>query len=136
MTLQEQYYELSHYTLAHHDKLFIHQHIVDAQAAQTADVDIEPIAIVYALVGLYLAVEKNYTGRQVQQAHQELSKDKTNLPRIMLPEKRGDITVLTVLDVPPGPERDDMIKRWCASVWEAYADVGDAIRKYCDENLK
>ena len=37
MTLQEQYNELSYYTLLHGDPSFIHQHIVDAYIAQTAD---------------------------------------------------------------------------------------------------
>ena len=137
MTLEEGYFELCHYTLTHGDRQrFVHQHLVDAHTAQTADAGTKPIAVVYALAGLYLTVEKNYTGLQVQQAHQTLSKNKTNLPRIALPDKRGDITVLTVLDIPPGPERDEMIRRWCASVWGAYAHAGDTIRRYCDENLR
>ncbi len=70
MTLQEQYYELSFYTLAHPDKDFIHQHIVDAYAAQTASEKTKPITIYFSLAGLYLFIEKDYTGRQVQKAHQ------------------------------------------------------------------
>ncbi len=135
--MSEQYHELAFYTLAHPDNLyFIHQHIVDAQTAQTADVNTKPIAIVYALVGLYLMIEKNYTGRQVQQAHLQLSKNKKNLPSISLPEKRGEITVQEVLKAPPGPERDAAIRNWCVSVWQAYANIRQIIIGYCDENLQ
>ncbi|SHG39502.1 hypothetical protein SAMN04488109_0035 [Chryseolinea serpens] len=135
--MSEQYHELSLCTLAHPDKFyFIHQHIVDAQTAQTADANTKPIAIVYALAGLYLMIEKNYTGRQVQQAHLQLSKNKKNLPSISLPEKRGEITAQEILKAPPGPQRDAAIKGWCLSVWDAYENVRDAIITYCDENLK
>ncbi|MGB4837418.1 MAG: hypothetical protein WBP08_00365 [Saprospiraceae bacterium] len=55
----EEFYELSYYTLGHKDMgYFIHQHIVDAYQAQTADKDTKPIAITFALVGLYLYLEK------------------------------------------------------------------------------
>jgi hypothetical protein len=136
MTASEQYHELSFYTLAHPDNLyFIHQHIVDAQTAQTADAHTKPIAIVYALVGLYLMIEKNYTGRQVQLAHMQLSKNKKDLPPIPLPEKRGEITVQEVLKATAGSERDTAIKNWCISVWQAYVDTREIIIKYCVENL-
>lgn len=137
MNASEPYHELSFYTLAHPDNLyFIHQHIVDAQTAQSADVNTKPIGIVFALVGLYLTIEKDYTGRQVQQAHLELAKNKRNLPHISLPENRGEMTVLEVLKAAPGPERDEAIRSWCVSVWRAYENVRDVIIEYCGENLK
>jgi hypothetical protein len=137
MNSSESYHELSFYTLAHpNPQYFIHQHIVDAQTAQTADAHTKPIAIVYALVGLYLMLEKNYTGRQVQQAHVQLSKNKTNLPPITLPEKRGDMTIQEVLKAPPGLERDAAIRNWCVAVWDAYGDTKNIIGGYCDGCLK
>ena len=45
---------------------FILQHVVDAFAVQTATADTKPIAIVFGLVGLYLHVEKQFSGKQVQ----------------------------------------------------------------------
>ncbi len=65
-TAQASYNELSYYTLALRDPAFIHQHIVDAFAAQTADEHTRPIKLTFALAGLYLHVEKGFTGRQVQ----------------------------------------------------------------------
>ncbi|HEX6716913.1 MAG TPA: DUF5946 family protein, partial [Pyrinomonadaceae bacterium] len=67
--LQEKFYELSYYTLAHQEPAFIHQHIVDAFTAQTADQNTKPIAVAFALIGLCLYLEKNCTGKQVQLAH-------------------------------------------------------------------
>lgn len=136
MIFTEAYNELSFYTLSHPDKdYFIHQHIVDAQTAQTADVNAKNISVVFALAGLYLAIEKNYTGKQVQEAHMQLAKNKNSLPRIDLPLKRGDITAEDVLHAAPGQERDDRIMQWCASVWEGYKHLQNAIAQYTIENL-
>ena len=55
---------------------FILQHVVDAYGAQTASSDGKPIGIVFALVGLYLHVERAFSGRQVQKAHMELGRRK------------------------------------------------------------
>src|SRR5215472_16967519 len=43
---------------------FILQHVVDAFAVQTADRNSKPISVVFGLVGLYLRVEKQFSGRQ------------------------------------------------------------------------
>jgi hypothetical protein len=121
--LQENFYELSYYTLAHPDPAFIHQHIVDAFIAQTADQDSKPIAVAFALIGLYLYLEKNYTGKQVQLAHMALARRKREWPRFDLPQARGEITVTDVLSEPAGPTRDARIRDWCASVWQAYSET-------------
>jgi hypothetical protein len=39
---QEAFYELCYYTIAHFDPIFIHQYVVDAFAAQTADKKTKP----------------------------------------------------------------------------------------------
>lgn len=124
---QEQYYELCYYTLAHPSRAFIHQHIVDAYTAQTATANTKPIAISFALIGLYLYIEKKLTSRQVQQAHIHLTKKKKEWPAFKLPKQRGDITVSDVLNIMPGEMRDAMIHRWCASVWQAYSDSHEQV---------
>lgn len=124
---EEQYYELSYYTLAHSDKRFIHQHIVDAYAAQTANEQTKLIKLFFALAGLYLYLEKNYTGKEVQQAHVQMTEKPKIFPTFGLPENKGEITVVNVLDAPAGSERDDMIHQWCQSVWAAYSDQHDLI---------
>jgi hypothetical protein len=119
---QDLYNELAFYTLALGDPAFIHQNIVDAFAAQHADETSKPISVVFALVGLYLHVEKNLTGRRVQLAHMQLAKRRKQWVRPMMPQERGAIGIADVLAVDPGPERDATIRRWCKSAWEPWRD--------------
>jgi len=119
---QEAFNELSYYTLSHADPAFIHQYIVDAYAAQHADEKSKPIKIAFALIGLYLHIEKHYSGKEVQKAHMRLAKKKKQWPLFDLPANRGNIGVYNVLGTEPGPPRDRAIKEWSASVWEAWSE--------------
>ena len=121
-TDQETRNNLFYYTLAHGDPAFIHQHAVDAIAAQSATSHDSVIKIIFALVGLYLHVEKHYTGREVQRVHMKLGRSKRSWPVCILPSDRGSITVDDVMAASAGAERDEMIDRWCASVWEAFSE--------------
>ena len=56
------YFELACWTLVQQDVRFIHQHAVDAYEAQHAGGRTRPITVVFGLIGLYLALEKGYTG--------------------------------------------------------------------------
>ncbi|MFZ6000296.1 MAG: DUF5946 family protein [Bacteroidota bacterium] len=119
----EQFSELTFYTLSHPDKdYFIHQHVVDAFHAQTANQHTKPIQLTFALVGLYLFLEKDYSGRQVQEAHAKIASEKISWPQQPLPIERGVVTAGDVLNAAAGSERDEIIKQWCASVWHAYAE--------------
>jgi hypothetical protein len=136
--LKEKFYELSYYTLAHPDPAFIHQHIVDAFIAQTAGPDTKPIGVAFALIGLCLYLEKNFTGKQVQLAHMALGRRKREWPKFDLPEVRGEITIADVLNEPAGPQRDAKIREWCASVWQAYSEsrqkVLDLLSKFLPDS--
>jgi hypothetical protein len=129
---QDLYHELAYYTLAHQDPSFIHQNVVDAYAAQHADETSKPILVVFALIGLYLHLEKNYTGKQVQRAHMQLAKNRKQWVRPALPRERGAVAIADVLAAAPGEARDAMIRLWCASVWEAWkesrAQIVDLVR--------
>jgi hypothetical protein len=124
---QDAYHELCAYTLTHGDSSFIHQHVVDAWAAQSADRDSKPISVAFALAGLYLHVEKAFSGRQVQEAHMRLARRKSVWPRFELPADRGRVTARDVIARAAGPERDRAIDRWCASVWKAYSPQREAV---------
>jgi|SRR5579863_7055526 len=100
---------------------FILQHVVDAFAVQTFNNDSKSIALVFGLLGLYLHLEKQFSGRQVQRVHMQLGRAKREWPPIHLPQDRGAITVSDVLAASPGPERDQAIKNWCSSVWNAFS---------------
>lgn len=132
---QDLYNQLSYYTLSHKDPSSIHQHIVDAYTAQTADKNTKPIAITFALAGLYLYIEKNFTGKQVQDMHKRMGKNKRNWPLFDLPKERGSITVKEVLTIPSGQARDEMIREWCVSVWNAYANSHQKVSKLLAEYL-
>jgi hypothetical protein len=132
-TDQERFDELCYYTLAHGDSSFIHQHVVDAFAAQTISEFDKPIKLTFSLVGLYLHVEKLLTGKQVQEAHMRLARTKQTWPTFVIPATRGSITVDEVVDAAPGPERDQMIHRWCESVWAAYCGNRDLVIKLLNE---
>jgi len=119
---QEMFYKLSCYTQTHPDPSFIHQYAVDAFAAQYAEGNTKPITLAFALIGLYLYIEKGFTGREVQIAHVKLAKHRKEWPEFDLPAFRGDITLYDVLNAPRGPERDEMIHKWCVSVWDTYSD--------------
>ena len=116
------YEELSYYSLSHKDPTFIHQHVVDAYAAQTASDKDKPIRLTFALVGLFLHVERQLNGKQVQEVHMKLGREKQPWPVFELPRFRGQVRVGDVLAVPAGPERDEMIHRWSISVWDAFRE--------------
>jgi hypothetical protein len=98
---------------------FILQHVVDAFAVQTANEHSKPIGVVFGLVGLYLRVEKQFSGRQVQRVHMELGRRKRVWPVVRLPAERGGMTVVEVLAANAGSERDRAIDDWCESVWNS-----------------
>lgn len=133
-TEQAVYDELCYYTLAHSDASFIHQHVVDASAAQTANENTKPIKLTFALVGLYLHIEKQFNGRQVQLAHMKLAQVKQEWPTFSLPKNRGAVTVSNVMASPAGPERDEMIHQWCVSVWDAFCENREVISKLLIKN--
>jgi len=121
-SLQHAYDELQYYTLSRGDPGFIHQHVVDAWAAQHADEHTKPIGLAFALIGLYLRIERGFSGRQVQKVHMKLAQCKRNWPSFALPRDRGSITPIHVMSAQPGPERDQAIDAWCASVWSAFSE--------------
>lgn len=135
MTTDDLYNQLALYTLAHPDPSFIHQHVVDAYTAQNADDSTKPIALVFALIGLYLHVEKGHTGKQVQRVHIQLTNSSKTWPKLPLPAHRGDIQIEHVLAADPGPARDAMIERWCASVWKAFVASRPAIAAIARRHL-
>jgi len=123
MSPQEAYDQLALYTLSKRDPEFIHQYIVDTFMAQNATDATKPIGLYFALIGLFLHLEKNYSGREVQLAHMKLGKLKKVWPRFKIPEFRGNITVFDVLKKSEGSERNRMINEWARDVWAAWQSV-------------
>jgi len=133
MTREQAYQELCFYTLAHDDPAFVHQHVVDAYAAQSADVHAKPIKLAFALIGLYLHLERGFTGKEVQHAHMRLAAQRKDWPTFPLPHDRGELSAIDVLTHPPGSARDAAIDAWSACVWQTHRDshaaVADLLRR-------
>jgi hypothetical protein len=127
--------ELTYYTLAHGDSAFIHQHVVDAYGAQHLRQSTSAIGAAFALAGLYLAVDRSFTGRQVQKMHVLMARASKQWPRFDPPKDVGPVTVDDVLAAEPGPPRDEAIMRWCASVWTAWSAEHDRVREMVDRFL-
>jgi hypothetical protein len=127
LTEQNSYDELRCYTLNHKSPAFIHQHVVDAFTAQRADENTKPIAITFALIGLYLHVEKQFSGKQVQRVHMDLAQHKQRWPTFALPDSRGPVSVVQVMAAAEGLERDQLIHEWCVSVWQAYRESRESV---------
>ncbi len=132
---QDLYDELSLYTLSHSDSSFIHQYIVDAYAAQHAGENTKPITLAFALMGLYLHIEKSYSGKEIQNAHMQMGKTKKEWPTFDFPRHRGDVTVLDVLETKSGIDRDQMINEWSDSVWQSWIENHEEVADWLQSEL-
>jgi hypothetical protein len=85
------------------------------------------------LLGLYLHVERGWTGRDVQRAHMRLARPqgrgpgRKEWPRFTAPEERGSVTAADVMTAAES-ERRAAIDRWCRSVWDAWQESHAEIR--------
>jgi hypothetical protein len=129
------YCELSAYTITRDRTSFIHQHAVDAYAAQHAINSRTNIATSFALIGLYLAVERGFSGLQVQRAHMRIARSRKQWPEFTHSPVRAALNVLDVLRSEPGPIRDAAIKRWAAAVWAVCSEAHEWTRRTCMELL-
>jgi len=122
------YGDLSADTLMRGRGEFIHQLAVDTYGAQHVGENARPIGAAFALIGLYFACERGYSGRQVQHMHQLLAQRSKTWPRFVPPPRAGALTVLDVLQADPGDARDALLRRWGQSVWTAWAQEHDRVR--------
>jgi Family of unknown function (DUF5946) len=122
--------ELNAYTLLRGDResAFIHQLQVDAYAAQHVGANPRPIGPAFALIGLYLTCERGYSGRQVQHMHMLLARRSKTWPRFTPPSRAGDMTILDVMQAPPGAERDGALHRWGQLVWQSWSHEHERVR--------
>ncbi|MCA1827118.1 MAG: DUF5946 family protein [Myxococcales bacterium] len=114
--------ELTSQTQTLQDPAFPHQHAVDAYAAQHATEDSPPIKTTFALIGLYLACERGFTGREVQLEHMRLGRRRREWPRFFRQIAAG-VTVADVL-----AERSTL-NEWAASVWREWEPDHPKVRE-------
>ncbi len=132
---QELFDQLSFYTLAQPRSTFIHQIAIDTFTAQRADGTTRPMAVVFAVLGLYLHVERSFTGLEVQKVHMQLASRRKEWPVLPIPGTRSAIEVSDVLAAAPGADRDAAIERWCASVWETWRGCEKAVADLLEQEL-
>ncbi|MDQ6833677.1 MAG: DUF5946 family protein [Chloroflexota bacterium] len=125
---RERYGELSAYTVTRGGAGFIHQLAVDTYGAQHVGEHVRPITVAFALIGLHLACERGYSGRQVQHMHTLLAQRSKTWPQFAPPAYTGAMTVLDVVRAPPGEGRDIMLRRWGQSVWDAWSQEHERVR--------
>jgi hypothetical protein len=138
LACRELYDQLSAYTLEHADPSFIHQHIVDAYGASHTGPMTKQVMGAFALAGLYLTIEKNYTGKQVQEAHIAMAKTDTAWPRFTAPAKPEQLTasnVQSVLSATAGAKRDAAILQWCRDVWQTWESEHAAVGELVAQTL-
>ncbi len=128
------YFELYGYTLSEPASGFIHQVVVDTYRLQHAGNHSKPLGVGFALIGLYLVVERGQTGRQAQLAHMELAKRKADIrwPEFEVPRSCRPLTVEDVL-APSLESRNAAILDWASSVWIEWQTYHSAIRELAVE---
>ena len=126
---QELFNELSGFTLSNNTKEFIHQYVVDAYGAQHAGLPAKNIRVAFSLIGLCLAVEHNYTGRQVQLVHMKIPKQ--IWPDLSPPALPAKITIWNVITATSDQEKFTVINEWTKSVWHSWSTYHEYIRNIC-----
>jgi len=132
----EHYGHLSADNLARGDGDFIHQLAVEAYAAQHVGARTWPITLAFALAGLYLTFEHDYSGRQVQAAHGRMAARSTLWPRFTPPVQIGAWTIAEVTNVEPGEECDRALRRWGRSVWDVWAGEHACVESLVEQALR
>jgi hypothetical protein len=120
-----------------------HQLAVDAYTAQHAprevDGDLPPIGVAYALVGLYLALDRGVPGVEVRAAHQRMGKPDPSWPRLPAPTSTGPVTVFDVAAtgamVDSAGGHGEAVRSWAAAVWQAWASQHAAVAALADRLL-
>jgi Family of unknown function (DUF5946) len=117
---------------------------VDAYAAQHAPrevgVDLPPISVAYALVGLHLALDRGVSGIEVRAAHQRMGRPDPSWPRLPTPERTG---VMTVFDVAAAGAmvgsvggHAKAVRAWAVAVWQAWAAEHATVAALADRLLR
>ena len=119
--------ELAFYTLEQPRSEFLHQLAIDTFTAQHATAETKPMAVVFAVLGLYLHAERGFNGLRIQRVHMQLARLGLAWPVLPLPEHHAEITVADVLRVAPGPQRDALIRKWCTAEWQMWTESRPAI---------
>lgn len=105
---------------AHPERLAVlHQTCVDAYGLQHAGPRSRPIGVAFALNGLYLVLERGFTGLQARDAHAYLARTVPSWPAFTPPAEPGDVTVCDVALAGSVGEHIERVQEWGRAVWSA-----------------
>jgi hypothetical protein len=112
-----------------------HQTCVDAYGAQHIGEQTPPIATAFTLNGLYLVLERGFSGFQAREAHGHLANTVDSWPRFTPPPEVGEVTVFDVALASSPEEHIELVRRWGRSVWAAWHHVHDQVAEMTDRQL-
>jgi hypothetical protein len=111
-----------------------HQTCVDAYGAQHTGAMTPAITTAFALIGLYLVLERGLAGYQVREAHSYLAQRGLSWPRYDRPPAAGKVTIVDVHGAATAAH-GELVLRWGSSVWTAWEHTHEAIRTVSDREL-
>jgi hypothetical protein len=109
----------------------LHQLTVDAYAAQHPRDGGPPIATVFALVGLHLALDRDFSGLEVRGAHQRLAGDRRTWPALSAPAELAAVE-LTIFEIALADSAEGhlhALERWARAVWNAWRAEHDTVAR-------
>jgi hypothetical protein len=112
-----------------------HQTCVDAFTAQHVGPKTAPLTVAFALNGLYLVLERGFSGIQVREAHGYLTNTVDSWERRSLPRSVGSMTAFDVALAADPADHAVLVERWGRSVWDAWAHVHEAVAELTDRQL-
>ena len=114
-----------------------HQTCVDAYAAQHVGPQTRPMTVCFALNGLYLVLERGWSGIAARDAHGHLARTvvRADWPWFEPPSEAGPLTVLDVALSADPDAQGAAIEAWGRSVWATWSHVHDAVRELTDRQL-
>jgi hypothetical protein len=112
-----------------------HQLMVDTYAAQHPSPDGPSIGLAFALIGLHLALDLDWRGDQVRDAHQLLAERSRDWPTFDAPLPPARVTVFDVAMAGLPDGRAVALQQWAAGVWQGWAVRHDDVRALVQERL-
>ena len=110
----------------------IHRLTVDTYAAQhpgkPSRKSTQSVAL--HLIGLYLALERGTEPRRISQETGRMVADPSAFQWLEPPPPAGQLTIMDVVGAATLKEHSARVRRWALSVWEAWADHHDTIRRW------
>jgi hypothetical protein len=129
--------EVAGYTAAHIGLLENwHQMCVDAYLCQHVGPGTKAISICFGLNGLYMMLERGFTGLQARAAHGYQAENFTAWPRFEPPPDVGPLTAVDVALAGSPEEHVDLVRRWGRQVWDAWSHAHEEIAALTDGQLR